>query len=228
MKKKILPILAVLVIILSVTQCDFLYYNLLGVRTVLGDIKVAITVAGLPDTITYNLSSTPYQEVEYRWRVFIDADNDAGTGNPGGYDVEIAAWWTQVPSSFDREVTLEDFFNSAAHGALSRWNNLEFAMIGDWLNIFIEENTITLFASSIPEFDSSDIINFDPNCKCVFETLYYAPDPIGAPVTDTTTVITGNGSVDDAENDEPNIDDFDFIDIISAEIILPLIDASDE
>ena len=169
----------------------------------LGEVLIQLTLADTSQSFDINLTGgVPNGNVEVKFGVRIDLDDDIGTGDANGYDVDIAFQHLRSVTPADVTVTLEQ----AANG----YSTYNFSSIP--VNTYIAQlNGDDLLFETGDSYMEEYFIDISPTAKSQFYTEYYEPDL----TTDTVTVIIGSGTASDPVGDVPG---YEFLDIISARI----------
>jgi hypothetical protein len=203
MKKFVLVIISVLTLLIVISGCEFFYDTFILYKQYLGDVKITLTLEDLSQELTFNQGPTP-TTVEYAWRVFIDTDNNLGTGS-GGFDVQIELEF--LSNTLNTEVLDQNMT-----GTISRWNLAAWESTDD-TNIFRDGNTLYFGADST----NSLFANLNPNYRTSFSTEHHTGVIQVTDVIDDE-LITGNGTGTD-----PIVDSslYPFINIIEVEIEFP-------
>ena len=170
-------------------------------------ITVTITVADLPDPVTYNKNATPEGFVEYCWGITFDT-NDSGAADTGDVVLDIMHFKPTggietVGSVLDFDAKLRQYINdtqTASKADISR---------------SINGNVITL---TVTDSTHWAVLSIDSNTMVYFRTQYY--DESGGtahfdhyPAADTFEAIPGDGQFTDAGGDADGWDLIDMVDM---------------
>lgn len=217
MKKLVIVLISVSALLIVISGCEF-FYDYLVSKTYLGDVKITLTMEDLSQELTFNQGPLS-TDVEYAWRVFIDTDANALTGDGTGFEVQIELEFLSYNSYTNSNVATlatvldDDIYDSIQLGKISWWDGSDWEQTGD-CEVFLDGSTLYLGVySTDPLF-----ANLDPNYRTRFSTEYY--DYIGAAteIDVLDTDITGNATGSDSAIDYAA---FPFINIIEVEIEFP-------
>ncbi len=161
------------------------------------DFSVSITLANLPETISYNKKSTPDGYVEYKWSVTFDINND-GVINKG--DIVIQLHHFKSPGSVEKTGRISDLSSSLW---LYTTDTETTSKIG--VNTTISGNTITLSTNKtqykkLNDINAATLIYFETSTYNASTKLseydYY-------PSFQTFINIPVDNQFTDASNDSP-------------------------
>ena len=147
-------------------------------------LKVVFHLRDLPESLTFNRTSTQKGTMEYWWAVQIDVDNDRNTGFGGGYEYLLSAYHVAFGLESGKNI-----ITPVSYGLRSdvwRIGSRRYVTFGESSYIAsAEADTITLFgtipgitADSRLVFVTTDVLRGGDQLECDFPmnpTLYPAP-----------------------------------------------------
>jgi len=198
-----------IVILLTFTACNLYEYIRAPFNDtshgLLGEMLIQLTLADTSQSFTINRTGgVTLGDVEVKFGVRIDTDDNIGTGDANGYDIDFAFQHTRSSTPADVTVTLEQ--------AASGYTLFGFQSIPRTYIAQVNGEDLLFETGGLSMEDFLYYIDISPTAKSQFYTEYYEP----ALTTDTVTVITGSGSASDPVGDVPV--GYEFLDIISARI----------
>ncbi|MGC9311694.1 MAG: hypothetical protein ACP5IA_03305 [Sediminispirochaetaceae bacterium] len=199
-------------ILLTYTTCNLYEYIRAPFNDtshgLLGEVLIQLTLADTSQSFTINRTGgVTSGDVEVKFGVRIDLDDDIGTGDASGYDVDIAFRHLRSVTPADVTVTLEQ----AANG----YSTYNFSSIPVAEYIAQLNGDDLLFETGGPYMEEY-FIDISPTAKSQFYSEYAIDNlPPTVDEGDTVTVITGSGTASDPAGDVPG---YEFLDIISARI----------
>jgi len=209
LKVKIFVALQASLVVLIFQSCGLL--ELIQYRQYMGDVQIRITLADLPEELTFNQAHVPSGQSEYNWFVVIDTDNNPATGD-GGNDIRV---------NFYHHKGRLKFTDSVIDTCLHDTDVLPWPASDIWYETaaYIEGNSIFLRPFSV-----WSPVGWDVNYAWEIYGTYYT-----ANFGRVHDVISGNGNnilsdplsdlLDETGNPIP--DYYGFIDIIEIEIAYP-------
>ena len=151
------------------------------------DVGVSLTLNDIEGLIELNQAHLAVDDLEVAFGVRIDVDDNALTGDGGGYDIDISIRYLRYNSpTTGTSAALFEFLDPEFGETLFVSDPLSAGVV--WAAI--RTGTIQIFFRAVdPVF-----ANYTPTCRTQIYSYY---EPLAGPVEDTVAAIVGSGSTTD-------------------------------